>query len=91
MRKFKVEIHEWYSKYEDGTDRGHLIHNTFYIEQNEGEKKTFEDVKNILEINVKMNLMINFVHVFYKFTNMFVIMKQKKVIQLNIVHNIMII
>ena len=48
MRKFKVEIHEWYSKYEDGTDRGHLIHNTFYIEQNEGEKKTFEDVKNYI-------------------------------------------
>jgi hypothetical protein len=75
MRKFKVEIHEWYSKYDDASDKGHKIHKTFYIEQNEGEKKLLKMLKIILEINVKMNLMINFVHVFYKFTNKLVMMK----------------
>ena len=41
MRKFRIELHEWYSKDEDGSDLGHQIHKTFYIEQNEGEKKHF--------------------------------------------------
>ena len=44
MRKFAIELNEWYKKDDDGLDIGHTIHNLTY-EQEEGKQNTIKDLK----------------------------------------------
>ena len=44
MRKFAIELNEWYKKDDDGCNIGHTIHNLTY-EQEEGKQNTIKDLK----------------------------------------------